>query len=110
MEKRVEGQDLLNIASEMKLVTGEAEKKGIMDAIRISCIITVVLSLLMTFMEIFICHRWNFGMLTTFMTFSGVLELVVGKKNKEKKESIIGIVEIVIAVFFFILFMGALFV
>ena len=110
MEERIEGNELLKIASELNPDNGEAEKKGIVDAIKISCIVTVALSLLMTFLEIIICHRWNFGMMTTFMTFSGVLELVVGKRNKEKKEFIIGIVEIVISVFFFILFMGALFV
>jgi hypothetical protein len=109
MEKRVEGQELLKISSELKVANGEAEKKTIRDAIKYSSIVAVVLCVLMTFLEFVFVQRWNFGMVTILMTFAGVTDAFVGRNNNEKNMFIRGVIELVIAVIFLILFVGGLF-
>lgn len=108
MEKRVDGQELLKISSGLKAANGEAEKKIIRDAIKYSCIVAVVLCVLMTSLELVIAHRWNFGMVTILITFAGVIDVFVGKNNNEKNMLIRGIIELFIAMIFFILFVGGL--
>ncbi len=108
--ERLTGQELLKATAESKVVNGEIETKYARDAIKWGSIVTVILCIVMTILELVIAHRWNVGMVTVLMAFAGSADFYEGKKASKRIMLIKGIVEIVLAALFALLFVGLLFI
>ncbi len=103
-------EEILIAAQSEKQETGEYEKTVARKAIMYGAALGVMLCSVMSVVELWILKKVDLGKPAMLFAISGFANLYEGRKCKEKKKVISGLIEIIIAVFCLLLYVGALFI
>jgi len=101
-------EEIIKAAQESAPETGEAEKDVLRRSLLHSMIVVVIACIIMIFIEWVVVGKIDFGKPALLVLFSGVSDLLEGKRNDVKKRFTIGIVEIIAALALVLLYIGAL--
>ena len=100
-------EDILKAVQTEKQETGEYEDNIARKAIMFGTALGVILCLIMTAVELWIFKKLDFGKPTMLIAISSFANLYEGRKCKEKKKIVGGLIEAMIAVFCLLLYVGA---
>ena len=101
-------EEILKAAQAEASDRGEYETVIEKRAVSIGTILGVVLCVLLVLVEYFLIKSFDFGKVAIICTMAGASNLYEGLKRKSKKQTIAGILESILAVFFTFLCVGVL--
>lgn len=102
-------EDILKAAQAGAEKEGEAEKAILKRAVILGSIVCVALCMLTTVIK-YLKHKMDFVEFAILFLFEGTINLYYGIRCHSKGKLISGIIELLIGVFFFLLFIGAMFI
>lgn len=103
-------EEILKAAQHNKEDIGEYEKTVVRKSLMYGAAVGVAICVVMCLVECLIVKKFDFGKPSLIFAITGFADLYEGLKNKIVKKKIIGIIELVAAMIFILLYIGALFV
>ena len=101
-------EEIIEAGQENASKIGEAERDVIRESLLHSMIVVVIVCIVMIVIEWVVIRKIDFGKPALIVLFSGVSDLLEGKKNGVKKKLTLGIVEIIAAFALVLMYIGAL--
>lgn len=100
-------EEILKAAQANSEKDGEAEKAVLRRAVVLGSIVCVVICMI-TYVIKALKHKVDFVEFAIILMFEGSINAYYGKKCHVKRKLIVGIVELILGMFFFLLFLGVM--
>lgn len=103
-------EEILKMAQQDSLEQGEYEFENFRNAALKGTALGVLMCVIMIGIEWLIIKQPDFGKPAIILAISAYMDILNGRKNESKRVFVKGIVKAVFAIFFTILYIGAMFV
>jgi hypothetical protein len=101
--------EILKAAQESSDGIGEREKQVSTKAILYGLMVGIVFLIFMTLIELFVLKKIDMGKFALVFIISGIIDLYEGVVCKKKATMVAGIIMLILALIFFIAYLGVMF-
>lgn len=102
-------EEILEVAQKQTENYGEYERTVTRKSLKLGMTVAILIWVIMIVLEYCIFRKPDFGKATLVLIIAGLSNSFEGKKLKKMKQLVCGIVEIILAVLFFFIYLGALY-